>query len=62
MLEKLHDIGYIHCDIKPDNIMIGNYNEDESEINKLYLIDMGISQRYLDNEGNHIVKKTNQGF
>jgi len=25
LLERLHSIGYIHCDIKPDNILIGNF-------------------------------------
>jgi serine/threonine protein kinase len=28
LLQKLHNTGYIHCDIKPDNIMIGDYNYD----------------------------------
>ena len=43
LLERLHSIGYIHCDIKPDNIVIGNFELDENELNKLYLIDFGIS-------------------
>ena len=29
LLEKLHLKGYIHCDIKPDNIMIGDFERDE---------------------------------
>ena len=28
LLEKLHSIGYIHCDIKPDNILIGDTKKD----------------------------------
>jgi len=43
LLRKLHSIGYIHCDIKPDNIMVGDFNRDPKLINKLYLIDFGIS-------------------
>ena len=43
LLEKLHSIGYIHCDIKPDNILIGDAARDPKQIHKLYLIDFGIS-------------------
>jgi serine/threonine protein kinase len=43
LMERFHDQGYIHCDIKPDNIMIGDYMRDQKLMNKLYLIDFGIS-------------------
>jgi RIO-like serine/threonine protein kinase len=54
LLEKFHDEGYIHCDLKPDNIMIGDYIKDPKLMNKIYLIDFGISQRYVDSQGNHL--------
>ena len=53
-MERFHDEGYIHCDIKPDNIMIGDYMKDQKLMNKLYLIDFGISQKYVDIVGNHL--------
>jgi len=43
LLRKFHSIGYIHCDIKPDNILIGDVKKDPKLVNKLYLIDFGIS-------------------
>jgi len=33
LLEKLHDKGYIHCDIKPDNTMIGDFKIDIKAMN-----------------------------
>ena len=40
-LEALHKIGYIHRDIKPDNLAIGL-----KEKNKIiYLIDFGLSKK-----------------
>lgn len=43
--------GYIHCDIKPENIMIGDFESDLKLKSKIYLIDFGISERYLDSNG-----------
>ena len=53
ILEKLHDQGFLHCDIKPDNIMIGDFTQSLEEMNKLYLIDFGLSHSYLKPDGNH---------
>ena len=53
LIERMHDKGYIHCDVKPDNIMIGDYKNELNEMNQLYLIDFGISMPYQDEQGNH---------
>ena len=53
LIERMHDKGYIHCDVKPDNIMIGDYKNELKEMNQLYLIDFGISMTYLDEQGHH---------
>ena len=62
MLEKMHKKGYIHCDLKPENIMIGNFDLDPRSKNEIYLIDFGIAQRYVDECGRHIRFRKNVGF
>lgn len=52
-IEYLHELGYVHCDIKPDNIMTGSDNSLDS----LYLIDFGKTRKYLDSDGKHLPNK-----
>lgn len=48
--------GYVHCDIKPDNFMMG-LGEAEKKI--IYISDFGLSTRYIQ-EGVHIPKRSEQ--
>ena len=48
----MHDLGYVHNDIKLDNILIG-YKDPSL----LYLIDFGLTCKYLDEDGQHVQKK-----
>lgn len=47
-LEALHKLGYVHLDLKPDNILLGSYNFQRLESSSIYLIDFGISRPYVD--------------
>jgi len=55
-------MGYIHMDIKPDNILIGTDNMKSLDSSLFYLIDFGISKKYIDEEGNHIKWRNNVPF
>jgi serine/threonine protein kinase len=42
-LESLHSLGYVHGDLKPQNIMCSNNKTN----NTLYLIDYGLTVNYV---------------
>lgn len=46
-LEELHNQGYLHRDIKPDNIVLDKFDDHLS--GKLYLIDLNLSKKYIKN-------------
>ena len=56
-LEKIHRIGIIHRDIKPNNFMFG-MDENESD---LYVMDFGLSKKWCVNR-DHIEFKTNRSM
>ena len=45
----MHELGYVHNDLKLDNFLIG-LNDPKI----IYLIDFGISQKYLNDDGTHM--------
>ena len=57
-LETLHNHGYVHRDIKPDNFMLG---KDSTSADHLFLVDFGLSKQYVDSQGKHISFSENQG-
>ena len=54
IIEKFHEIGYVHLDIKPENILIESDDKNDPRNSKLHLIDFGICKKYLDENGDHI--------
>ncbi len=55
-IEFVHSKGYIHRDIKPDNFMIGKKDK-----NVIYIIDFGLSTKYISSKTNNHIKFTNIG-
>ena len=56
-LRILHKLGYVHNDLKLDNILIGF--KDPAQI---YLIDFGLSCKYLNEDNAHVEKVYTQKF
>lgn len=57
-LEDLHGIGYLHLDLKPNNIALLLLNEQKDFINsKIGLLDLDNSISFLDKKGEHYKKK-----
>lgn len=57
-LESLHSKGLLHRDIKPENIVVGA----NSDYNKVFFIDFGLSKPYLDENGVHIPMVEKKGL
>lgn len=56
----MHKSGYLYCDIKLNNIVVGDCIElnrhSTNHLHKLRFIDYGLSRRYLDDHGKHVPK------
>lgn len=51
-LRKLHELGFVHNDIKLENILVGH-----KESNLIHLIDFGLASPYQNTDGSHIANK-----
>jgi len=53
--EYIHGLGYVHRDVKPDNFIKSENDEDDDTV---FTIDFGLSKKYIDDEGNHLPFKS----
>lgn len=58
-IKNLHEIGIIHGDLKPQNIML---SRDLNSDTQVYLIDFGVSHPYLDQNQNHLMSNNTFGY
>lgn len=52
ILEKMHSIGYIHADVKPENFLLGPPGTPDEK--KLFLVDLGLATKWRDSTGSHV--------
>lgn len=57
LIEKIHNCGFIHRDIKPNNFMFGAGDKNH----ELFILDFGLSKRYYK-DNKHIEYKTNKSL
>lgn len=57
-LEFIHSKKFIHRDIKPENFLIGTHQNCD----KVFVIDFGLSKKYIQKNGEHIPYKDNKSL
>ena len=56
-IEQLHKLGFLHLDIKGENILLDSNEYSAIESSRLHLIDFGLAQSYLNDDGSHVPLK-----
>ena len=56
-LQILHKVGYVHNDLKLDNVLVGDKDSSFESLGEIKLIDLGFNTRYLKRHGEHITEE-----
>ncbi|KAK0420819.1 hypothetical protein QR680_014908 [Steinernema hermaphroditum] len=59
-LEDLHNIGYLHRDVKPGNFTTGR--KLKNELRKIYVLDFGMARKFVHTDGTMKKPRTAAGF
>jgi tau tubulin kinase len=57
-IQRVHDAGYIHRDVKPSNFVLG----PGKGYNQVYLIDFGLGKKHLNEDGTPVEERKNMSF
>ena len=57
----MHRAGYVHADLKPANFLF-ELGDIKEATNNVYIVDFGLSRKFIDEKGNHLPIKSNQGI
>ena len=61
-LREIHEVGFIHGDLKLENILIETGDLQNQESSNLLLIDFGLSLPYCDLTGKHYLIRNEVDF
>ncbi|KAL3121828.1 hypothetical protein niasHT_002056 [Heterodera trifolii] len=59
-LKTLHNIGYLHLDVKPENAVIGRRESNERQL--IFLIDFGLARKYVSRSGKYRRERSRTHF
>lgn len=57
-LQEIHELGFVHRDIKPQNMCVGL----QTYKSKVFFIDFGLAKKYRDKRGKHIPYRTDKSL